>query len=138
MAESDAVVEGAEPTSPVADAEGKPDKSLFMLILIPLMVISAVGGGALAYSQYPMLAEIAATINGEEEEDTIYYNEVVPISMGAIVGFMFASCFLAIILIVLFRWIRETRIHHRNGSQDERSYRQKKNRCIRFRGSLYP
>ncbi len=69
MAESDAFVEGAEPTGPVADAKGKKDKSLFILILIPLMILSAVGGGFLAYSQYPMLAEIAATINGEEEEE---------------------------------------------------------------------
>lgn len=69
MAESEAVVQGAEPTSPVEDAEGKKDKSLFALILVPLMLISAVGGGFLAYSQYPMLAEIAATINGEEAEE---------------------------------------------------------------------
>lgn len=77
MAESDAVVDGTEPAGPVEGAEDKPDKSLFMLILVPLMVISAIGGGALAYSQYPMLAEIAATINGEEEEE-----EEAPLEFG--------------------------------------------------------
>ncbi|MFK7846914.1 MAG: flagellar basal body-associated protein FliL [Rhodothermales bacterium] len=79
MAESDAVVEGAEPTSPVEDAAGKKDNSLFVLILVPLMILSAVGGGFLAYSQYPMFAEIAATINGsgdeEEEEAPIEFGE---------------------------------------------------------------
>ncbi len=77
MAESEAVVEGAESTDPVADAEGKKGISLFILILIPLMVISAVGGGFLAYSKYPLLAEIAATINGEEVEE-----EDAPIEFG--------------------------------------------------------
>ncbi len=84
MAESDAVVEGAEPTGPVEDAEGKKDTSLFLLILIPLMVISAVGGGFLAYSQYPMLVEIAETINGsgeeEEEEEPIEFGEFMELS----------------------------------------------------------
>lgn len=79
MAESDAVVEGAEPTSPVEDAAGKKDNNLFVLILVPLMILSAVGGGFLAYSQYPMLTEIAATINGsgadEEEEAPIEFGE---------------------------------------------------------------
>ena len=77
MAESDAVVEGAEPTGAVEDSDGKQDKSLFILILIPLILISAVGGGWLAYSQYEMLTEIAATINGGEEEE-----EEAPIEFG--------------------------------------------------------
>ena len=84
MAESEAVVEGADPTGPVEDAEGKKkDSSLFILILVPLMILSAVGGGFLAYSQYPMLTEIAATINGgeeEEEEEPLEFGEFMELS----------------------------------------------------------
>lgn len=83
MAESEALVQGAESTDPVGDAEGKKDKSLFILILIPLMIISAVGGGFLAYSQYPMLAEIAATVSGdgeEEEETPLEFGEFMELS----------------------------------------------------------
>ena len=68
MAESNAVIEGADGADALEAAEAKSGSNL-LIILLPVVLISSVLGGWIAYSQYPTLAKIAGVINGEEEEE---------------------------------------------------------------------
>ena len=68
MAEPNAVIDESASPDALEAAEAKGGSNL-LIILLPVILLSSVLGGFLAYSQYPTLAKIAGVINGEEEEE---------------------------------------------------------------------
>ena len=84
MAERDQIGPGAVAADGAADdgtevSEDKPKgKGRFLMILIPLILLGAGGGGVVAYSQYTSIATMgyeAPATEEEEEEEPIDYGE---------------------------------------------------------------
>ena len=68
MAEPNAVIEESSHPEAVEAAGGKGGMNL-LIILLPVVLVSSVLGGVVAYTQYPTLAKIAGVIGGDEEEE---------------------------------------------------------------------
>ncbi|GAB5520835.1 MAG: hypothetical protein RhofKO_30860 [Rhodothermales bacterium] len=81
----------AEPTEPNAEAAVETDEGgqkkggkLFLIMMLPLVLLPMVGGGYLAYSQYPQIVAAAQAFTGGDEteddgKDTIEYGQFVEI-----------------------------------------------------------
>ena len=81
MAEQGEIIEGAERTDALEGAEDAKGKGAsFLLILLPLMLLSSGAGAWLAYAQYPALAEMTASGPEEATDEPIEFGEFMELS----------------------------------------------------------